>query len=773
MKSVFLSYRRSNGSHFAASIKASLASSGIQSFMDVSSQAPGNFMDRINAAIADSDIIIPVMTDGYFAERPGFDNTFYELKFALASGKKCIPVADSGFRFPDVMPHGLEAIRQSETCFYDSNNPGAFFEKLKQYIIKVRQDITAENTNFTGSVSPILAKFYTEAYRDAFRSTKNYLAELFCSLFSDTELLSLVSSNLMSSGTYFSVLPRKALLYNETVTSPVYILIQQLAGISGINDPQLTRKLNGLDNDTIRDIVAVKFPDGKANMDMLSGMIRKYTDEASVIKMCLFMRRNTPDLFQKLSGTFQPGFHMYTEMNAALKLRNNVLGHNNAAFIERLSTDSFIADLQLLKRIVSGIGSWADETPMAVIRQNTISVIDTGIIRASTPALPLASVYDSYPSVTEEYLKNSRIEKNIDWSRKMIYFTTMAELGSVSAAASLHIPAAKSSDRNGKTSETAKFAETKVLREPSPCKNMESLPDRMPSIADTFKQKEYSRYNLYELVKLADSGDRFAAVNVAIVYLQSSSQKEKDIGLKMLEDLYPEVIQHAVTNEDYTFVYHLLAITENELFNRVQKTAENAVYKEKFKKAIYDLACLPAFSKDSYERFFKLIISFEHNIVRERDYAAADKYRRMSAEEGSLYSAAELSLFLFLNGEKIESMKYAMMSKEILAKLLKKRAAPDEFWEHDMMFMVYTLFAITGLKPCPWADVFHGKEKEQLTDWRRIGVDRGFLLRHMLFIYWGREYGIKEAPAMKPLFPRYWWAGERVARLGEQRRDQK
>ncbi len=121
---IFLSYRRDDAAAWAGRLHDALAAQFDQRnlWQDVTAVRPGeNFSDAIDAALAESDVVLAVIGPGWLTAttstgeprltRPD-DYVRIELEAALAQGKQVIPVLVGGATMPTQaqLPEGLEGL---------------------------------------------------------------------------------------------------------------------------------------------------------------------------------------------------------------------------------------------------------------------------------------------------------------------------------------------------------------------------------------------------------------------------------------------------------------------------------------------------------------------------------------------------------------------------------------------------------------------------------------------------------------------------------------
>jgi len=109
---IFISYRRSGSFETANLIADRLKNAGYRVFFDVESLKSGKFNERLYAVIEQcTDFILVLPENGLDRCDDQEDWVRLEILHALRHGKNIIPVMLRGFEFPQVMPKGMEELK--------------------------------------------------------------------------------------------------------------------------------------------------------------------------------------------------------------------------------------------------------------------------------------------------------------------------------------------------------------------------------------------------------------------------------------------------------------------------------------------------------------------------------------------------------------------------------------------------------------------------------------------------------------------------------------
>lgn len=115
---IFISYRRTGGFESASLIAEKLRGMGYSVFFDVESLRSGKFNEQLYNVIErckDVIVVLPEKSLDRCSNEDGTPNTEdwvrKEVAFAMAKNKNIIPVMLAGFEWPQVMPVGMESLK--------------------------------------------------------------------------------------------------------------------------------------------------------------------------------------------------------------------------------------------------------------------------------------------------------------------------------------------------------------------------------------------------------------------------------------------------------------------------------------------------------------------------------------------------------------------------------------------------------------------------------------------------------------------------------------
>lgn len=143
----FISYRRNGGFPIAQMLKSTLKERGVNCFLDIEGDHPGQFDDRIFDAISETPNFILVLTkgtlDGCIKQE---DWVRKEILAAITEKKNIIPVRSPDFKWPDhlndELPNEIRYIKTQQSVFLSQEYFSATIEKIIQYMsgINVLED---------------------------------------------------------------------------------------------------------------------------------------------------------------------------------------------------------------------------------------------------------------------------------------------------------------------------------------------------------------------------------------------------------------------------------------------------------------------------------------------------------------------------------------------------------------------------------------------------------------------------------------------------------
>ncbi len=145
-RGIFISYRRDTGSTMSRMIYDRLRfEKGYQCFLDVEKLHAGDFRQGIEKELAKCDIFILILSKNALNRCSNrSDNVRQEIETAKELGLTFIPVMSEDFVWPEVMPEGLEYIKNLNAIPYVQVYSESFFERLYAFIDSQRMDNVPE-----------------------------------------------------------------------------------------------------------------------------------------------------------------------------------------------------------------------------------------------------------------------------------------------------------------------------------------------------------------------------------------------------------------------------------------------------------------------------------------------------------------------------------------------------------------------------------------------------------------------------------------------------
>ena len=143
---IFISYRRDTGSTMARMIYDRVRlEKKYQCFLDVEKLNAGNFREHIAQEMGKCDIFLLILSKDALNRcvNPN-DNVRQEIELALEKRLPIIPVMSEDFYWPDVMPQGLESIKDLNGVPYIQVYSEQFFERLYSFIETIRAEEKAK-----------------------------------------------------------------------------------------------------------------------------------------------------------------------------------------------------------------------------------------------------------------------------------------------------------------------------------------------------------------------------------------------------------------------------------------------------------------------------------------------------------------------------------------------------------------------------------------------------------------------------------------------------
>jgi hypothetical protein len=130
---VFISYRRSGGSHLGQYIHSELTSRGYKTFIDVNAMQSGRFDEALLSAIERATDVVVLLTENCMDRCSEADDWFHrEIAHALATKRNVVPLIDSRFIFPPprALPEDIRLLPKQNGLTYVHEYSAATVNKL-------------------------------------------------------------------------------------------------------------------------------------------------------------------------------------------------------------------------------------------------------------------------------------------------------------------------------------------------------------------------------------------------------------------------------------------------------------------------------------------------------------------------------------------------------------------------------------------------------------------------------------------------------------------
>lgn len=150
---VFISYRRKGGAEHAQLVKSELRQRGVAEnriFLDTHSLHEGDFRQKIENAIRQSNNVIVIISKGCFDEVRDTDYWYMEIREAMKQGKRIIPVLFDSILSLDLLPipSDLNELKNRNFIRYQHEYADATFDKLLSFLaIENTHPIIKSSTN--------------------------------------------------------------------------------------------------------------------------------------------------------------------------------------------------------------------------------------------------------------------------------------------------------------------------------------------------------------------------------------------------------------------------------------------------------------------------------------------------------------------------------------------------------------------------------------------------------------------------------------------------
>ena len=132
---IFISYRRDGGDSLARLLEYKLTDRGFKVFLDVESLRSGDFNKALFERIAECTIVLVVLPPhGLDRCSDPKDWVRLEIAHALKLEKTVIPIMMRNFKFPDILPEDIDALRHQQAIEANHEEFEAKIERLVSYL---------------------------------------------------------------------------------------------------------------------------------------------------------------------------------------------------------------------------------------------------------------------------------------------------------------------------------------------------------------------------------------------------------------------------------------------------------------------------------------------------------------------------------------------------------------------------------------------------------------------------------------------------------------
>jgi len=133
----FLSYRRADGAEVARLLRAKMAERHRRLFLDVEDLGPGRFGDDLLEAIRATPAFVPLLSPNCLARVAQSGDWFAEeIRCAIESGRRIIPIRMPGFEFPEglALPAAVASLQDRQSVNYSHEYFEATLNLLDRYL---------------------------------------------------------------------------------------------------------------------------------------------------------------------------------------------------------------------------------------------------------------------------------------------------------------------------------------------------------------------------------------------------------------------------------------------------------------------------------------------------------------------------------------------------------------------------------------------------------------------------------------------------------------
>jgi membrane-associated phospholipid phosphatase len=136
-KSIFLSYRRENGSNMARIVQSEIAKRGYSVFLDVDDLGPNQFDEKLLKQIEKAPNFVLILAPGSLDRCVDKEDwLFKEISHAIKSKSNIVPIMIDNFKYPpkESLPDEIKELVRHNSVIYSHEYFDATFDKLEEFL---------------------------------------------------------------------------------------------------------------------------------------------------------------------------------------------------------------------------------------------------------------------------------------------------------------------------------------------------------------------------------------------------------------------------------------------------------------------------------------------------------------------------------------------------------------------------------------------------------------------------------------------------------------
>ena len=136
-KSIFLSYRRENGSNMARIVQSEIAKRGYSVFLDVDDLGPNQFDEKLLKQIEKAPNFVLILAPGSLDRCVDKEDwLFKEISHAIKSKSNIVPIMIDNFKYPpkENLPDEIKELVRHNSVIYSHEYFDATFDKLEEFL---------------------------------------------------------------------------------------------------------------------------------------------------------------------------------------------------------------------------------------------------------------------------------------------------------------------------------------------------------------------------------------------------------------------------------------------------------------------------------------------------------------------------------------------------------------------------------------------------------------------------------------------------------------